>query len=87
MSGDAWVSSHTMTYLLTRLKAAEAVCEATQHLVKQFDELREEQMEKLVLHQTLYSASENWNQLDKTIDFAPAVKQLLDWQKARDDNT
>ena len=52
------------------------VVEAANNLVYQFREMQAEQDDKLIRHQTLASASENWGSLTKTLDFQPLIDAL-----------
>lgn len=73
-----------VAYLLARLEKAEAVCEAARKVIIDFSTLKQKQFEKLILHQTLESASENWNTPDKTVvDFQPLTDALTAWQEAQ----
>ena len=64
------------------LTAANDVIEASKKIVSEFVAVRDEQHEKLVHHQTLESASKNWNDLRRTIDFQPLVTVLEKWAQA-----
>ena len=60
----------------TRYHRLLEVVAAAQQVGREFIEMQEEQRQKLIIGQTLESASENWNALEKSVDFAPLLAAL-----------